>query len=130
MKKMKTTLDIDDELLLGAKALAARERSSITALIEEGLRLRLRGREAKSRGRKLPALAIYRGKGGLTQGISSLSNRSLLDSADAGRYTSEDVHHALFPSGSPARTRVGTKVGIRAHIRKRRAGGPTRTRES
>jgi hypothetical protein len=35
---MKTTLDIDDELLVKAKALAARERSSVTALIEEGLR--------------------------------------------------------------------------------------------
>jgi hypothetical protein len=39
---VKTTLDIDDELLIKAKAASARERKSLTALIEEGLRLRLR----------------------------------------------------------------------------------------
>jgi hypothetical protein len=78
---MKTTLDIDDELLVRAKALAARERSSVTALIEEGLRLRLRRRTSPLRGGKPPSLAVYRGKGGLAQGINSLSNRSLLDAA-------------------------------------------------
>jgi hypothetical protein len=80
---MKTTLDIDDELLVKAKALAARERSSVTALIEEGLRLRLRRRASTSHGGKSPSLAIYRGKGGLAQGVNSLSNRSLLDAADS-----------------------------------------------
>jgi hypothetical protein len=78
---MKTTLDIDDELLVKAKAVSARERKSLTSLIEEGLRLRIRGsREAK---RTSPAtLAIYRGKGGMLRGVDPLSNRSLLDSAD------------------------------------------------
>jgi hypothetical protein len=33
---MKTTLDIDDELLVKAKALSARERKSLTSLIEAG----------------------------------------------------------------------------------------------
>ena len=41
---MKTTLDLDDELLVRAKALAAREGRSLTGLIEDGLRLRLRSR--------------------------------------------------------------------------------------
>jgi hypothetical protein len=80
---MKTTLDIDDELLIRAKALAARERSSVTALIEEGLRLRLRGRASATQRAKQPALAIYQGKGGLAKGINSLSNRSLFDAADS-----------------------------------------------
>jgi len=80
---VKTTLDIDDELLVRAKALAAREHSSVTALIEEGLRLRLRRRVSAIRRRKEPALAIYRGKGGLARGINSLSNRSLFDAADS-----------------------------------------------
>jgi hypothetical protein len=80
---MKTTLDIDDELLVKAKALAARERSSVTALIEEGLRLRLRRRVSTLHRGKPPSLAIYRGKGGLAQGVNSLSNRSLLDAADS-----------------------------------------------
>ena len=79
---MKTTLDIDDELLVKAKALSARERTSLTALIEEGLRLRLRRRRnvtpAKTR-----ALAIYRGSGGLAPGVDPLTNRSLLDAADS-----------------------------------------------
>jgi hypothetical protein len=80
---MKTTLDIDDELLVRAKALAARERSSVTALIEEGLRLRLRTRASRSRAAGQPALAVYRGRGGLAPGINPLSNRSLLDAADS-----------------------------------------------
>lgn len=80
---VKTTLDIDDELLVRAKALAARERSSVTALIEEGLRLRLRRRVSAIRRGKEPALAIYRGKGGLARGINSLSNQSLFDAADS-----------------------------------------------
>lgn len=80
---MKTTLDIDDELLVKAKAASARERKSLTALIEEGLRLRLRGPASKKR---MPsrALAIHRGKGGLVAGVDALSNRSLLDAADNG----------------------------------------------
>jgi len=82
-RRMKTTLDIDDELLVKAKALAARERSSVTALIEEGLRLRLRRRASPSRAGQQQSLAVYRGKGGLAPGINSLSNRSLLDAADS-----------------------------------------------
>jgi Family of unknown function (DUF6364) len=39
---MKTTLDINDTWLARAKALAARQRTSLTRLIEEGLQLRLR----------------------------------------------------------------------------------------
>lgn len=78
---MKTTLDIDDELLVKAKALSARERKSLTALIEEGLRLRLRHRLPAPH--KAPrALAIHPGTGGLVKGIDPLSNRSLLAAAD------------------------------------------------
>ena len=78
---MKTTLDIDDELLVKAKALSARERKSLTSLIEEGLRLRLRRAGFGKRSSRV-TLAIYRGKGGLISGIDPLSNRSLLDAAD------------------------------------------------
>jgi hypothetical protein len=78
---MKTTLDIDDELLVKAKAASARERKSLTALIEEGLRLRLRHSGPNKRTCSKP-MPIYRGKGGLVAGIDPLSNRSLLDAAD------------------------------------------------
>ena len=46
---MRTTLDLDDELLAEAKALAARERLSLTRLIEQGLALRWRTRAATPR---------------------------------------------------------------------------------
>lgn len=78
---MKTTLDIDDELLIRAKALSARERKSLTALIEEGLRLRLRARPPAGR-RKKVALPVFHGGSGLQPGIDPSSNRSMLDAAD------------------------------------------------
>lgn len=80
---MKTTLDIDDDLLARAKAQSARERKSVTRLIEEGLRLRLRG-EARRTRRTTPALAIHRGKGGVVEGVDPRSNRSLRDAVDDG----------------------------------------------
>jgi hypothetical protein len=78
---MKTTLNINDELLVRAKAASARERKSLTALIEEGLRLRLR-RPGPGRRSPSKALAVHRGKGGLVAGVDPLSNRSMLDAAD------------------------------------------------
>lgn len=77
---MKTTLDINDELLVRAKAVSARERKSLTALIEEGLRLRLRRAGPGRRTSKAPV--VHRGKGGLVAGVDPLSNRSMLDAAD------------------------------------------------
>ena len=79
--EVKTTLDIDDELLVKAKALSARERKSLTTLIEEGLRLRLRRRSPSSAARYRP-LPVYKGKGGLAKGIDPTSNRSMLEAAD------------------------------------------------
>ena len=48
---MKTTLDLNDQLLADAKSLAAQQRSSLTRLIEEGLQLRLRA-QATGLGRR------------------------------------------------------------------------------
>jgi AbrB family looped-hinge helix DNA binding protein len=40
----------------------------------------------------------------------------------SGRYTSEDIHNALFPDEEPEPKRLDElKDGIRKHIRKRRA---------
>jgi AbrB family looped-hinge helix DNA binding protein len=39
----------------------------------------------------------------------------------AGRYTSEDVHHALFPEGSRKRRAGDVKTAIRSYIRKQHA---------
>jgi len=78
---MKTTLDLDDELLARAKALAARERTSLTCLIEEGLRLRLRSRP-RAPSHPAPGVAVYHGRGGLAPKVDPLSNRSLLEAAE------------------------------------------------
>lgn len=75
---MKTTLDLNDQLIAEAKALAARQRTSLTRLIEEGLQWRLRA-QATAGPRTKPFLPIYPGGGGLVAGVDPLSNRSLLD---------------------------------------------------
>lgn len=77
---MKTTLDINDALLASAKSLAAKQRTSLTRLIEEGLQLRLRSSRTAGTTvrRKLP---VYKGRGGLVAGLNPRSNKALLDAA-------------------------------------------------
>ena len=77
---MKTTLDINDSLLANAKALAARQRTSLTRLIEEGLQLRLRSSRIATRAskRKIP---VFKGRGGLVAGVNPISNKAMLDAA-------------------------------------------------
>jgi len=75
---MKTTLDIDDQLLSEAKALAAHQRTSLTRLIEEGLHLRLRA-GSTARHRANVALPLLKGRGGLVAGVDPRSNKALLD---------------------------------------------------
>jgi hypothetical protein len=74
---MKTTLDINDQLLANAKVLAAQQRTSLTRLIEEGLQLRLRAQAARPRGK--PRLPVFKGRGGLVAGLDPLSNKAMLD---------------------------------------------------
>ena len=40
----------------------------------------------------------------------------------AGRYSSEDIHHALFSKAPQPRTLDQFKAGIRQHMKKRHAG--------
>jgi len=78
---MKTTLDINDALLASAKAHAAKQRTSLTRLIEEGLELRLRSPRVlpKTRRRRIPT---FKGSGGLVAGVNPVSNKAMLDAAD------------------------------------------------
>jgi len=78
---MKTTLDLRDDLLVRAKELAAKERTSLTKIIEKGLVLRFR-RQRAFRGR-LKELPRSRRSGGLRDRIDPASNRSLFEAADA-----------------------------------------------
>lgn len=78
---MKTTLDINDSLLANAKALAARQRTSLTRLIEEGLQLRLRAPQVTSKTIKC-RIPVFKGRGGLVGGLNPNSNKAMLDAAD------------------------------------------------
>ncbi len=79
---MKTTLDLNDSLIANAKALAAKQRITLTRVVEEGLRMRLAG-PPKSRRAAPFELPVVDGRGGLMPGIDPSSNRSMLDAADA-----------------------------------------------
>ncbi len=80
---MRTTLDIDDVLLRQAKSFAAKERTSLTRLIEESLSLRLRATQTVRSDVCPPVLPVYAGRGGLQPSIrDTLSQRALLDAAD------------------------------------------------
>jgi hypothetical protein len=78
---MKTTLDLNDDLLAQAKAQAALERTSLTRLIEDGLTLRLRNAPA-ARPIQVPVIPMFGGGGAILPGIDPCSNRSLLDACD------------------------------------------------
>jgi hypothetical protein len=76
---MKTTLDLNDQLLADAKALAAQQRTSLTRLVEEGLQLRLRAHTAAATQRRPRRLPVFKGRGGLVAGVDPLSNKALLE---------------------------------------------------
>jgi hypothetical protein len=75
---MKTTLNLNDQLLADAKALAAQQRTSLTRVIEEGLQLRLRAKTGSTKHDRV-RLPVYKGHGGLVEGVDPLSNKALLE---------------------------------------------------
>jgi hypothetical protein len=77
---MKTTLDLHDALVAEAKALAAKQRSTLTRLVEEGLRLRLRA-AVQPAAAEAVVLPVFKGRGGLKPGIDPTSNKSLFAAA-------------------------------------------------
>jgi len=80
---MRTTLDLNADLLAEAKALAAREQLSLTRLIEQGLALRLRQSARQRTPTPRRPLPVHHGRGGLSGAVSDpCSNRALLEAAD------------------------------------------------
>ncbi|WP_341643750.1 DUF6364 family protein [Thauera sp. SDU_THAU2] len=80
---MRTTLDIDDNLLKQAKQLAAREHTSLTRLIEEGLAARLRAAAKPGNSGKHIHLPVFAGQGGLQSAIQDArSHQAILDAID------------------------------------------------
>ena len=78
---VKTTLDLNDQLLADAKVLAAQQRTTLTRLIEEGLQLRLRAKSGSVKPDRV-RLPVFKGSGGLVAGINPLSNKALLQALD------------------------------------------------
>jgi hypothetical protein len=76
---MRTTVDLPDELLRQARTRAAEEGTTLTALLADGLRLRLGGPAAGRTERPLPLSTVG---GGLHPWVDPASNASLLDAAD------------------------------------------------
>lgn len=80
---MRTTLNLDDEVLAGAKRLAQGSGKTLTAVIEDALRERLARRSASAGAEsvKLPTVAGH----GLQPGIdldNSAGLRDVMDAAD------------------------------------------------
>jgi len=63
---MKTTVDIDDDLLVAAKKHAAHHRKTLRALIEEGLRAQLTLRRARPKTQTVDWVVV---DGGLPPGL-------------------------------------------------------------
>jgi len=77
---MRTTIDLPDELLAQARRRAADERTTLTALLADGLRLRLE--RTATPGRTPRRLPTSPNDGGIQPWIDPASNASLLDAAD------------------------------------------------
>jgi hypothetical protein len=80
---MRTTVRLEDALLQQAKAEAARRSTTLTALIEHGLRLTLAGRAAPARRRV--ELPVCHAGGGVLPGVSLDDSARLLDLMDGRR---------------------------------------------
>jgi hypothetical protein len=79
---MRTTLNLNDELLVGAKALAARNQTTLTAVIEDALRDKLRDADHPE---ELPPveLPVSRMSGGVRPGVDLDDSAALLDLLEA-----------------------------------------------
>jgi len=83
-RHMRTTVRLDDALLGQAKREAGRRRVTLTALIEQGLRLVLAQSRTKS-ARKRAALPVSRARGGVLPGVDLNDSSALLDVMDRRR---------------------------------------------
>ncbi len=77
---MRTTVNVDEQVLAEAKQLAARTGRSLSALVEDALRQALARRPAPAHGR--PTLPLFGGDG-LQAGVDLDDSAALLDLLDA-----------------------------------------------
>lgn len=79
---MRTTVRLDERLLREAKALAARERRTLTAVVDEALRQFLARRSAPRRRTPVDLLAF--GNGGLCPGVDLDDTAALIELMEQG----------------------------------------------
>jgi predicted transcriptional regulator len=79
---MRTTFRLDDRLLREAKAVAAQERRTLTAVMEDALRQFLARRSVARK--RVPAKLITFGSGGLRPGVDLDDTAALIGLMEAG----------------------------------------------
>ena len=80
---MRTTLDIQDELIRDARKLAAETGQTLKAVIEDALR-ELMARSHSANGKKEPIVLPTFGSGGLMPGVDLDNSAALLELMDKG----------------------------------------------
>jgi hypothetical protein len=78
---MRTTVRLDDGLLDQARREAERRGTTLTALIEQGLRLAIRPPQPIERGSRI-SLPVSRARSGLIAGVDLDDSATLLDQMD------------------------------------------------
>ena len=76
MARMKTTLELPDELLIEAKKRAAEQRRPLRALVEEGLRMVLRKPDRKRRKRQVTLVTV---RGGIAPDLDLSSREAMYE---------------------------------------------------
>jgi hypothetical protein len=84
LEHMRTTVRLDGALMESARRKAAERGITLTALIEEGLRLAMRS-PLKRPARKATALPVCRAGGGTLPGVDLSDSRALLDRMEGRR---------------------------------------------
>lgn len=79
LRHMRTTIRLDDALLERAKRVAARRGITLTALVEQGLRLAMTNPVPSSRATHKVSLPVCRNSGGTLPGVDLEDAASLLD---------------------------------------------------
>ena len=79
---MKTTIEIADDLFERAQQLAKKEKTTFRSVIEQGLRLVLNERQARTK--RLPSLVTVGGRG-LTKEFENVSWEKMRDEIYRGR---------------------------------------------
>lgn len=79
---MRTTLNLDDSLMITAKKMAAETGQTLTEIVSDALRERLARNSANLRPR--PGLPVFKGSG-LQSGVDISSNAALLDLMESQR---------------------------------------------